>query len=781
MFDFIKPENKYAAFQNRLDRAYITNPPAAASIFKDGFLYFLQTHRYDLLSNFVILHLHRIQDAILLNNEIGHKNLQQSLVALESSNHDGAALCICNYFGFKQEAVALLSKRGRADDLAMRIAKEGNLDKGVFGTAVANWEKYNGYITKSPILVETILNIGRLSPEYLPDNPRVKEIVGQMEEAALLYEQENNCRDAARCYEAAKAYSKASMLYFQIGDDEGVSRTTEASGDLERALQFVVDPERKLRLLIRMEKFMQAQECAAGMENSDSHFLLIREKAKVRMTAKLKSGRYIEALELAEFAECGPVEKEEIFSAGRKYLDQRLISASSDSEVKAIYQDRVKLEERAGQFEQAGIIAEEILKDQGLASLLYEKANLFNRAIHSAANTEQHNEQGAKHRLAVLHEKGGNLLNAAQLYEQAALYDKAYALYEQLQHYQKASECYSKIANLDENILADLYAKGGEYEKAINTYLKLNTLPDLEKALAIAEAHQFSTHIREINKKISHSLAGNQADLEKCFVTAKEVVASAYSSVLGIDFGTTNSTIAVFNRIANKIEIVPVPGTTDRYYEPSYFGVDERNQLIFGEQARIRALVAPECVAARTKRAIGGDGSFVIGDREYKCEEIAARIIQKMKQNAEAYLAYQVKEHFRELLRKGGFRFTEDQILNFLNAQDFIHINDVVLTVPAFYNNNQKRATRDSAEIAGLRILRLLHEPTAAALAYGYRRSYSGTLAVVDLGGGTLDISILTIKDGLYEIVNIWGDTKLGGSDMDNALMLYAIADIKKS
>jgi tetratricopeptide (TPR) repeat protein len=156
-------------------------------------------------------------------------------------------------------------------------------------------------------------------------------------------------------------------------------------------------------------------------------------------------------MELADIAECSPLEKEEILSLGRKYYDQQLTSATSDEEIRVIYRNRGKLEEKAGNFEEAGRIAEEILKDLQLASLLYEKANLFNRAIHTTTESigKQEDETSAKIRLAELHEKGGNLLRAAQLYEQAAIFDKSYFLYEKLQNFQKAIECYIKIPNRD--------------------------------------------------------------------------------------------------------------------------------------------------------------------------------------------------------------------------------------------------------------------------------------------------------------------------------------------
>ena len=787
MIKFIKayfsPEKKIVKLEKKFQNAYAkSNLLGALSIFSKGFLMLLRKKKHDILSNFVVAHLPKIKDKTLLKNSLQLKNIKQSICALESSKLDVAALAICDYFGLKEEAIEILTKRGRANDLAMRIAKEQCLDKEILTAAITKWEQYNGDIKKSPTMTETIRNIGKFSSESLPDNPRVKEIIGQVKEAASLYEKENDYSNAARCYEEVSMYSEACRIYAGIKDNEGVSRTAEALGDLDKALEFVVKPDRKVKLLIRLERFIEARKYASGLESPEEFFSLIREKAKIRMEVKTKTHNFIEAMELADVAECDLAKKEEILMLGRKQSDNKLTSAHSEEDIKAIYEDRVKLEEKAGKFEEAGKIAEDILKDLKLASLLYEKANLFNRAIHATSITieKQKDEPNAKIRLAELHEKGGNLLNAAQLYEQAKIYDKAFALYEKLQNFQKAIECYTKLPSPAKNTLADLYIKSEEFEKAVELYLKSDNFSDLEKAMSIAKTYNLTTHMKEIKDRISRQLSGSEADLEKYFLQSKSAILKCYSPVLGIDFGTTNSVGAVFNKKTKAVEIITVPGTADSDCEPSFFGVDEDNHPIFGEKARLRSLIAPECVVARIKRTLGERRSFLVGKKNYKSEEIVAKIIQKIKLNAEAYFKAKVQSKFRESLEANNLKFPEEKISEFLNKQkEFIRMNDVVLSVPAYFNDNQKRATRDSAEIAGLRVLRLLHEPTAAALAYGYHRTYSGKLAVIDLGGGTLDISILEVGEGVYEIQNISGDTKLGGSDIDSELLRYILSDIK--
>ena len=786
MFSLTKnPEKRFADIENRLKKAYEnSNLSAAVSVFSDGFLYFLRIKRYDLLSDFVSSYLYRFQDTVSLKNRLQIKNIAQAVDCLESSGHDVSALSLCDCFGLKEAAIELLAKRGRANDLITRIGREQIPDKEILQTSIAIWGKYNGDIARSPAMSGMIKNVGKHSPESLPDIPNVKEIAGFMEEAALLYERDNDVGSAARCFEEIGMYQRAGDLYTVIKDKEGISRMAEAVGNLGKALEFAVKPERRIRLFIRLGKFDQARKYAAGMETPEEYFMQIRLEAKTRMEENIKSHNYIEAMELAAIAECDATVKNEILNSGRELYNRQLISASTEEEMKAVYSKRISLEEKAGNFEEAGVMVEEILKDHERASLLYEKANLFNRAIHAASEScgKQTDAESVELRIAELHAKGGNLLSAAQLYEKAELFEKATSLYEKIQNYQKAAVCYARTVHPELSVLARLYEKSGEYEKAIGIFMESGTFSDLEEAMAIAKSQNLAAHMKIIGDRINCQVSGSEEDVKKCFKDAKREVESTYTLTIGVDFGTTTSVGAIFNKRTKKVEIIPVPGISDRYYEPSIFGVDENNRSIYGETAHMRSLVSPDCVVARVKRAIGQGGSYTIGSEKYTGEEIAAKIIQKIKNNAEEYLKNTVLSRSRELMNNCGLKYPEEKLIGLFNEQeDFISIRNVVLTVPAYYNDNQKRATRDAAEIAGLKVLRLMHEPTAAAMAYGYKKSYSGTLAVVDLGGGTLDISILDVGEGVYEVMSISGDPKLGGSDIDGELLRYAVADISKT
>lgn len=785
MINFLKtyfsPEKKAARLEKKLQKAIsANNQQKVISVFCKAFMFLFRKKKAQLLSNLVISYCSKIADINLLEKKISSVHLKQAVSLLEENKLDSAALEICDHLEFDMEAIEILAKLGRANELAMHMTKDNIIDKEFITKTVISWEKYNGDIGKSPTLGDVLKNIAEFSLESIPDNPGVREIIGQFKEAAFLYVKEGDLGNAARCYEKAEMYLEASKTYEDIGDKEGVSRAAESLGDLEKALKFVIKPERKVKLLIRMERFFVAREFAAGLESPDEYFDLIKEKARKRMEVKIKSRDFIGAMELADVAGCEFSEREEILLLGRQYFNGRIASPASEEDIKSIYRDRVKLEEKAGHFEDAGRIAEEVLKDLNLASLLYEKANLFNSAIDAASgHFEGHEDRNdAKIRLAELHEKGGNLLSAAKLYESAGRYDKAYVLYESIQHFTRAIECYLKTANPSQDVLIRLYTGTGEFEKVVEIYMKSGTFTDLEKALSVAKTHNLTSHIRVLQDKIAECLSGSEEDLKRCFTKAIDEVLSLYSSVFGIDFGTTNSVAAIFNKKNKKVEVITTSQGSE--FEPSFFGVDENNHPIFGEAARLRSLIAPHCVVARVKRSLGAGESFSVGGKKYRSEEVVAKILQRLRLNAEAYLKSKVEAKFYDLLKNSNLRFPEEVLNEFLNKQKgYNHLENVVLSVPAYFNDNQKRATRDSAEIAGLRVRRLLHEPTAAALAYGYQKQYSGKLAVIDLGGGTLDISILDVGEGIYEVQSVGGDTKLGGSDIDAELVRYVIKDIK--
>ncbi|WP_393971904.1 molecular chaperone DnaK [Oxyplasma meridianum] len=221
------------------------------------------------------------------------------------------------------------------------------------------------------------------------------------------------------------------------------------------------------------------------------------------------------------------------------------------------------------------------------------------------------------------------------------------------------------------------------------------------------------------------------------------------AKTIGIDLGTSNSAAAVV--ISGKPTIIPsaegvsIGGKSF----PSYVAFTKEGELLVGEPARRQALLNPEGTIYAAKRKMGTDFKFKAYGKEYTPQQISAFILQKIKRDAEAFLGEPVQ--------------------------------DAVITVPAYFNDNQRQATKDAGTIAGLNVKRIINEPTAASLAYGIDKlNESLKILVFDLGGGTLDVTIMDFGEGVFEVVSTSGDTKLGGTDMDEAIIKFLLDDFKQ-
>lgn len=209
--------------------------------------------------------------------------------------------------------------------------------------------------------------------------------------------------------------------------------------------------------------------------------------------------------------------------------------------------------------------------------------------------------------------------------------------------------------------------------------------------------------------------------------------------IIGIDFGTTNSVVAV----KEGGDIIIVPNKRGSRLTPSAFAISKNNELLIGEIAKNQAVLNPENTVLSIKRYLGTDFKAQIQGKEYMPQEIASMIIRELKENAEKFLE------------------TE--------------LNQAVITVPAYFNDNQRQAVKDAGRIAGLEVLRIINEPTAAALAYGLTNKDAQTILVYDLGGGTFDVSILELGGGVFEVISTNGNNFLGGDDFDNKIIEYLV------
>ena len=225
---------------------------------------------------------------------------------------------------------------------------------------------------------------------------------------------------------------------------------------------------------------------------------------------------------------------------------------------------------------------------------------------------------------------------------------------------------------------------------------------------------------------------------------------SKKEKIIGIDLGTSNSAASVL--IGGKPTIIPSAEGATQYGKafPSYVAFTEDGQTLVGEPARRQAVTNPENTIVAIKRKMGTNQKVNIQGKEYTPQEISALILQKIKKDAEAFVGEPIEK--------------------------------AVITVPAYFDDNQRTATKDAGTIAGLDVVRLVNEPTAASLAYGIDKQDDDdvNIMVFDLGGGTLDVTIMEFGGGVFEVQSTSGDTQLGGTDMDNAIMEYLANEFKK-
>ena len=220
------------------------------------------------------------------------------------------------------------------------------------------------------------------------------------------------------------------------------------------------------------------------------------------------------------------------------------------------------------------------------------------------------------------------------------------------------------------------------------------------------------------------------------------------AKIIGIDLGTSNSAAAVL--VGGRPTIIPSAEGTSLGGKafPSYVAFTRDGQALVGEPARRQAVTNPDGTITGIKRKMGTDYRAKVHGKDYTPEEISAQILRKIKKDAETYLGESVEK--------------------------------AVITVPAYFNDNQRQATKDAGTIAGLDVVRIINEPTAAALAYGLDKVGEHKLLVFDLGGGTLDVTIMEIGEGIFEVRSTSGDTQLGGRDMDERLMDYVLEKYKQ-
>jgi molecular chaperone DnaK len=469
----------------------------------------------------------------------------------------------------------------------------------------------------------------------------------------------------------------------------------------------------------------------------------------------------------------------------RGTFEEELRSANSSAGAE-VFKRWSLFEEAAGNFLEAALHAESA-QDFFSASLLFEKAGAIGQAIRAL---DKSGNAGDLRMRAGLLEQGGDSYTAGMLYERLGDLGKAVEMFEAAKEFTRAAQVRraqvgEKQAVFDEKLL-NLLVKAGRVESLADLALVQLHEPGCQgsERLKLADRLRHLNSCGYLGAKWEQIIAeegpsSEDAYREKFFVgaeawfkTAAQEVQETYLDAFGMDLGTSNSTVALFNRKSKAAEVAEIAG---RASFPSVFAIDDTGREIIGV-ATASLLTRPlRALITRAKRIMGSDKSYRADGTIMRPEEVSGRLLRYGQQVGKEFLLAKITARVEALAFKAlGTPAKSSWIADFLKEHpQEIGLNRAVLTVPAYFNDSQKQATRMAAEFAGIKVLRLIHEPTAACLAQSATAQEPGNVLVIDLGAGTLDLSLIQVDEGIHEVTEIQGDNTLGGADVDDLLLKH--------
>jgi molecular chaperone DnaK len=445
------------------------------------------------------------------------------------------------------------------------------------------------------------------------------------------------------------------------------------------------------------------------------------------------------------------------------------------------------LEKAAGNYLEAGLQAEKA-QDYFAASILFEKAGAFGQALVALESASP--EAVDPRKKAQLLEEGGDFFMAALLYERLGETDQAIALYAQAGEFLRAAELRQQQLG-DEQAVFDR-----QFQELLQKAGRVEQLAELCAAKANATGQSTTQKAklwRRIKDLAEQGLLGRkwldlvaielpgtevldrrrfEEQASKWVKTATKQVLANYIDAIGLDLGTSNSVVCLYNKPERKPEVVELQRQRQI---PSVFAIDKEGREIVGVPVAELLGKSPRAIIIKAKREMGTDRKFRAGGQEYRAEEISARIINCTREFAREYLQTKIAAKVSTIAAQNmGSTPPADWVNEFLGQHPpVIPLNNIVITVPAYFNEAQKQATKTAGFLADVRVLRLIHEPTAACLAQRIHENKTETILVADLGAGTFDLSVIEAGDGVFEVQQIEGDNALGSADLDEIIYTH--------
>ncbi|MCH0561226.1 Hsp70 family protein [Streptomyces sp. MUM 16J] len=640
----------------------------------------------------------------------------------------------------------------------------------------------------------------------VPDRFDVRLFLGRGADAVRLADTPARKRDVlAYCVQSSRLVDVQAGLDLADaeGDTESARRLSERAGDLTLAegrpgdaLPYYERAGLRDRMSWCHEQlgdFRAALDTCPG--NERERLAHLAGACRAEIDALVEQGEHSEAVRrirallsrLDGVEQSGPVARrrdeveglrQAVLAVERRRLQALFHSAPDDGSRRSVHEEWGRFEEEAGELLQAARHAEDA-EEHYRAHRLYQAVERFGDAERVLHNDDSPEGLAAR---AAAREAGGDLLGAARLHEQADRYAEAVVLYERADDQVAGARCLIRWRGdeaIEDPRLAGFLRRAGDLDELVRLCVDaLATRGSASRAAAVlrslvdADETSVTGHLRQqalealesagaFGRGVFEERAGQWA------AQAKEEVGARFSSIWGMDLGTSTCVAAVYDTKTERPVVCPHGG---KPYFASTLSVTDGGEELVGLTGD--AMLAPSIATiSAAKRRMGDNHQFRIRDRRYRPEEVAARMIGHARTLVESFLSKQVKERIADLARAelGEIR---DEWLDWAAEQHDLVVNRprAIVTIPAYFRNNAKSATRSACEIAGVDLVRLIHEPTAACMAVARQRRLEGQVAVLDLGAGTLDASFLEVEYDVYEVKQVAGDDQYGGRDFDAAI-----------
>jgi molecular chaperone DnaK len=705
----------------------------------------------------------------------------------------------------RERLAELLGRDGDADRLVSRLQRLQDLGLLEAGTLV---RALRGHLTRRPLDQDSSLWSGffaQLPEELLPELFEVRCFLGRGTEAVRLADTLDRRRRALECCASSPRTADAEAgreLALSLGDDAAVRRLTEHLGGLLfSAAQFAEAlphfrsagrADRESECLERLGRFSEALASCPADQPDD--LARLAGLCRPRLDELVESGDFTAAarevtavlghVERSARTTTAVAERREelsgtraaVAAAGRRHFGT-LADRAGDEDRAEVLKVWSRFEEHCGHLGQAARRSEEA-GDLYRAHRLYRQAERFGDAERVLRDEDSDEGRAAR---AEAREAGGDLVGAARLQQDAGSLEAAAELFMRAGDFTAAAACFSRWlgdAAIEDQRMIDCLRGAGDLEELAHRCLRavsraghsplvadeLRKLrgeavlpPVLRSQVAVALETLDSQGRRPFEERAADWVRQARAEIDRRF-----------AGIWGLDLGTTTSAAAIYDSELGRPVLCPWKGH-DQF--ASTMSIDEEGNELIG-------LTGEEIFAGRllghvrsAKRRMGSKAVFRVRDRIYRPEEVAARLIHHARGLVEDLLTDRVRERIAELARAelGNVR---EAWLAWLEENHDLRLprSRVILTIPAYFRNNQKHATRNACEIAGVEPVRLIHEPTAACMMAGRERDLSGGVVVVDLGAGTLDVSFLDVGDSVYEVRQVLGDNDYGGNDFDDVI-----------